>query len=114
MVWRGLPALLWAGLLWTVSGTPAAGLPPLFPGADKLAHLAAYAVLGLLLARIWPVTAAAGARQVLTLGTAYGITDEIHQYFVAGRTTETGDMAADWLGVALAVWLLRRRAEVRR
>ena len=111
--WRAAPALLWAALIWLLSSLPAAVLPPLFPHADKLAHGAAYAVLGGCLALACPVATMAGAVRAVAIGTAYGASDEIHQYFVPGRTTEIGDVAADWLGVAGAVWLIRRRNEGR-
>lgn len=106
---RAAPALWWAALIWLFSSLPAAQLPPLFPHADKLAHGAVYAVLGGLLTLACPVATLAGAARVVAIGTAYGVSDEIHQYFVPGRTTEVGDIAADWLGVAGAVWLIRRR-----
>lgn len=89
-------------------------LPPL---TDKLLHAAGYAVLGALLARAavlglgWPPWSWPAA----ALGSAlYGITDEIHQRAVPGRTASALDWVADAAGSVAGAWLLvrwqRRRA----
>ena len=46
------------------------------------------------------------------IGTLYAITDEVHQYFVPGRSCEVRDMIIDACGVAAGVaivWVWRRR-----
>jgi VanZ family protein len=84
---------------------------PPFPAADKLVHLALYAVLGALLvralargrlARVTPgiLLAAVG------ISIAYGISDEIHQGYV-GREPDAADLAADAAGAALAAAAIR-------
>lgn len=100
-----LPAVAWAALIFFLSSR--SRLPvPLGGGLDKLAHLAAYAVLGLLLAR------AARVPWAVTLGWLYGASDEVHQSFVRGRTADPVDWLADAVGVAAGVLvyhMLRRR-----
>jgi VanZ family protein len=103
------PALVCAALLFFASSRPTVPVP-LPGGTDKLAHFAAYAVLGLALGHARRVTgiplAAAAA-----LGGLYGLLDEVHQSFVPGRATEFGDWVADAAGVlaGLAAFQLWRR-----
>ena len=88
--------LLWAGAaaLW-------AALEDLF------AHAALYAVLAALLR-------GAGLTVPLALAAAflYGVSDELHQRFVPGRTAALSDLAADLagalLGARIGVGFLRR------
>ena len=83
---------------------------------DKAAHVILYAGLGFLVALyfgrnykldtilIWGLTVA--------FCFVYGISDEIHQYFVEGRCAEIGDVIADLigglLGGVLTTELIRR------
>lgn len=75
-------------------------------GTDKLAHAAAYALLGLLLTRAffktWPRQ---GILRMAMLGvvvaSVYGALDELHQTFVPGRHASLGDVAADCVGAML-------------
>ncbi|HNW91730.1 MAG TPA: VanZ family protein [bacterium] len=107
---RAIPALVWAGVIWQLSALPPSALPQLFPQADKLAHAVLYAVLGGLLTLALPAGTLAGATGAIAIGTLYGVTDEIHQFFVPGRSTEIADVLADWCGVMLAVGWQHRRA----
>lgn len=102
---RWAPPLAWAALLFVLSHQAGDSLPPLFEGADKLAHVALYAPLGFLLGRAVGV----GWLAVL-LATAYGVSDEWHQVFVPGRSASLGDVVADAVGAALgaAAWSIRR------
>ena len=69
---------------------------------DKIAHLILYSGLGFLTARF--IAASYGLKTTLVwiLTTvfclAYGISDEIHQTFVPGRSCEIGDVVADVVG----------------
>ncbi len=83
---------------------------------DKVGHVILYAGLGFLVAlyikrnhgintiMIWGLTAA--------FCFVYGISDEFHQYFVEGRSSEIGDVMADliggFLGAILSTELIRR------
>jgi VanZ family protein len=81
-------------------------------------HLGEYAVLGALLAiaalQTWPRLPA--ALFAVAVASAYGVTDELHQFLTPGRTPDPHDWAADTVGAAVGVacvllveWLLRRR-----
>ena len=87
--------------------------PPDLPDAvsDKAAHVFLYSGLGALLVR----ARAGGWRRPVTLGiataaivvaTLYGISDEIHQYFVPLRQVEVRDILADALGASVATGAL--------
>ncbi len=88
--------------------------PPSAPGVgDKTQHFAAYAGLGLVTLRATTGGALAGVRAVpavsaWAIATFYGATDEYHQSFVPGRSSDLADVLADALGAAAAVagaWL---------
>jgi len=107
-----LAALAWGAFLVIQSGSPTVGgflarILAHFPvGADKVGHAAAYTVLGALLTlatgRVWVA---------VLLATLFGVTDEIHQYFVPWRAADVFDVVADGAGAltgALSVALLSR------
>lgn len=111
------PAILYAALIFALSSLsrPEEIFPRLLLSYDKLVHLGEYAVLGAVLARALggggrgPGLAFAAA---LLLGSLYGASDELHQSFVPGRSSEVLDWVADTAGVALgaaAFAFLRRR-----
>ena len=105
-VWAWAPALLWAAVLFAFSSRST--LPgDLGGGLDKVAHFGAYAVLGLLLAWASLESRLAAGWPVL-LGLAYAASDEVHQYFVPGRSPDVADWMADALGVAAGCFLLYR------
>jgi VanZ family protein len=102
------PAALMA-LLYLASSTD--DLPSVDLFSDKLMHLAAYTLLGLLFLRAFHGGVPAGLRWLPTLAAvfataAYGGLDEIHQGFVEGRFRDPADFAADLGGALLATVLL--------
>ena len=104
-------AIAWAGLILYLSSQPGIDTPMLFPGQDKLFHLIAYAVLGFFaMGSVRPSASGQHTRQqiwlVVLLVMFYGISDEIHQYFVPGRSSEVLDALADALGGLLGVWVM--------
>jgi VanZ family protein len=75
--------------------------------SDTAAHVASYAVLSLLLVRAlararWSRVTLRAALAAAALSVMYGVTDEWHQRFVAGRTFELADLAADGAGALAA------------
>lgn len=72
----------------------------------KTAHCLEYFALGSLLfaaaGLLFQKTGTGGAAAFLT-GTGYAVLDEIHQYFVPGRSCEFRDMLIDAAGVAAGV-----------
>ena len=101
-------AAAWAGLLLWLGTRPGAGLPAALPGADKIAHVACYGVLGFLLARAIGTRAAwvwAGLA-----GVAWGALDEWLQASVPGRSSDLLDVLADAIGAFAGGWIALRTA----
>ena len=82
---------------------------------DGLLHGAGYGVLAALLLRAlaaarWDGVTVRTAFLAAALATLYGVTDELHQWFVPGRSAEWSDLVADAAGAAAvcgALWLWR-------
>jgi VanZ family protein len=74
---------------------------------DWMTHGAGYAVLSVLACRALagglgqPVTARVALFAVV-IATLYGVTDEMHQAFVPGRTADAWDVLKDMAGAAAA------------
>jgi VanZ family protein len=102
-----LPVLFWAGVIFAFSSIPglATDLGTWDTVLRKCAHLVEYAVLGALLQRAVrrePLAALAGS--------AYAVTDELHQAFVRNRQGSPLDWAIDTVGVVAGVLLFARLA----
>jgi VanZ family protein len=102
---RWAPVVLWAGLIFALSAIPSlsTGLGTWDLALRKAAHLAEYAVLGALLFR-----AVRSVPLALLAGSAYAVTDEVHQVFVSGRQGSPLDWLIDTIGVAAGILVLAR------
>ena len=82
-----------------------------FQWQDKVLHLAAYFAYGITIALAIHVHQSISSNKKMTLigliGFLYALSDEYHQSFVPGRTSELGDIIADWIGVISAIMLYR-------
>lgn len=112
-----LPVLVCAAAI--LVGTSLPRVPgPEVEGGDKLAHLLAYGVLGLLLMRAYrsgaglPCGRAAG--MTMLVGGLYAALDELHQAPLPYRTASVHDFAADLAGLAIGAGLLWLAAVVGR
>jgi VanZ family protein len=106
-----LPVVVWAAVIFTFSSIPSlgTGLGVWDVVLRKLAHVAEYVILGVLLAR-----AAGRGWTAIALGSLYAASDELHQAYVPGRVGAPLDWALDTVGVVIGVaLLLRRRARPR-
>jgi VanZ family protein len=80
---------------------------------DKLLHFSAYAALGIATG-LWISPTFWNRRPVLSLliitliVSAYGVTDELHQYFVPGRDSDIRDWIADTLGAFTGALIVRK------
>jgi VanZ family protein len=84
-------------------------VPPL-PGdvSDKTMHFWVYAVLGALILRALARGTLSGctlprAVTAVLCSVLYGMSDELHQYFVPGRSPSVADVVADTVGAAAGV-----------
>lgn len=130
---RWIPALVWMGVIFSMSAKTGSEIGSMFPFVDLLpewmggldfGHLIAYYVLGLL---VWfaigdSVSSPASAKWLaIAISALYGATDEFHQLFVDGRSAEWRDLLNDTIGACLAMvtvslppvrrWLDRRRGK---
>jgi peptidoglycan/LPS O-acetylase OafA/YrhL len=99
---RWAPVVAWAGVIFAMSSIPGSNLPG---GYSFQGHLAEYTVLGALvmLALRHQPRRLALVLVALAACSLYGVTDELHQAFVPGRTPDVLDWATDTLGAALGV-----------
>ena len=106
-----LPAVAWAAVIFGFSTLHGSQVPGKYATEG---HLIEYAVFGACL--VFPLRRRRLVVMVLCavlLASAYGITDELHQRFVPGRTPDVVDWATDTAGAAvgagLAALLVARR-----
>ncbi len=104
-----LPLLLYCLLIYTLSSNQyPSNIPKLFL-MDKLIHFFAYAFLGLLVIRTLSTIRLKENMTLLiiisiVLSTLYGVSDEIHQYFVPFRCPDIKDIFANLFGSAFGVY----------
>ena len=102
-------------LIFLISSFPAPEELPVFPFADKLYHLLEYGLLASLIyfareksrPRVYPILIP------FLIAFLYGISDEIHQYFVPGREADVFDALADAAGgffFPLGIHAIRHRS----
>jgi hypothetical protein len=131
MSWRflyWLPAFLVATVIFTLSSMPDFGAleHPFLAESDKTIHGLVYGLLAVSI--LWALERGFGTVPVVRniwlaamLAALYGVTDEVHQWFVPGRMATWQDWAADAAGSVVGVWLvwllvrfrLQRRGEPR-
>ncbi len=107
-----LPVLLCATAILVGTSLPRAPGPEI-EGGDKLAHLLAYGLLGLLLMRAYRSCEGLPCRRAavmtMAVGGLYAALDELHQAPLPHRTASLSDFATDLAGLAVgaaAFWLL--------
>ncbi|MDA0986837.1 MAG: VanZ family protein [Bacteroidetes bacterium] len=97
-----LPPILWAVLIYFASSLPKLNIS-LESGSDKLAHFIVFAIF------CWLVDRSLKNNEniklkfntiyiSILLTSLYGISDEIHQYFVPNRFSDVYDVVADFFG----------------
>jgi VanZ family protein len=105
-----LPPLAWMLLIYALSSQHGGGhLPAAEVALRKLAHVAEYLVLTLLLVRALRRSGVAAAVPLACAAAlVYAATDEWHQSFVPARTATPRDVAIDGIGIALAALAVTR------
>jgi VanZ family protein len=111
LLWLWTPVVAYMLAIFYVSGLSIAPLPE--EVSDKTGHFVAYAGLALLCVRA--VGGGLPCRVVLRVAVlalaiagGYGIFDEVHQWFVPGRSADVYDWFADITGVSIGIvvcWL---------
>ena len=106
----------WAILLFILSSIPYLHGPDFgLPFADKIHHLIAYLIFGLLVSRAlynqnrFPKLKARYLVFSFLICFLYGISDEFHQSFVPGRVSDIFDLMADGTGVIFSMFIFHFR-----
>jgi len=94
-------SVLYMGLVFYLSSYPVQMRVPSFSSFDKLSHIGAYGILACLVyLGLWKMNVA--TRHLLALSFLisflFGISNEIHQYFIPCRTAEILDVVANGIG----------------
>ena len=116
---RFLPVLVVMGIIFFLSNQPDASLAvPRFFGSDKIFHIIAYGALAAAAVfavadKLFPDYSHKTSIKILVFCTVYGMSDEFHQTFIAGRTASVFDLFADSFGACLVlgvvfIWSCRK------
>lgn len=109
-----IPIIAYSVLIFIISSLSLNEVPSLKIGLlDKLVHFGEYTIYGLLLMLAF---ATAKSNKIvrysislsLCVGILFGLLDEIHQYFVPGRTCSVLDLLADVIGVWFGTFLFSK------
>ncbi len=110
------PVVIYCTLIFLQSSFPAPDKIPDLPHIDKVLHFSAYALLGALFFRAYRRPSITKNITFLILlsifsSTLYGITDEIHQYFILERSADPLDALTDFIGSIIGVISYRALVE---
>ncbi len=108
-----LLTILYLGMIFIQSSIPSERIPKMtLLSYDKLIHGGLYFIAAILiylaLREHRPGYSLPIAWMTFGIAVFFGLTDEIHQYFVPGRNASFWDFVADSLGAALGVYLIHR------
>ena len=107
--------VLYCSFIFWLSSKPTLPAPMLFTHQDKIFHMGAYFIMGIL---AWRFFNDLFAKPIivflvsLCFSSIYGISDEWHQSYVPGREADILDWLADTLGALIAlvtIQLTKRR-----
>ena len=111
---------LYCILIYWLSSQPTLPAPMLFTHQDKIHHMGAYFIMGILANRFFndffekPTTCFIAS---LIFCSLYGISDEWHQSYVQGRESDVFDWLADTSGALIAlvtIQLTKKRVKTER
>jgi len=84
---------------------------PMFPHADKLIHFAAYVLVSAAWVFALKGNSLFNGKKLgvfllaMVVSSLYGLSDEIHQMYVPGRTCDMFDWLADSVGSVVGAWV---------
>ena len=112
------PVILYCLAIYIQSDLPSMEHIPSFEFSDKVLHFLAYFVMGVLFYRAYQTLRLKGDPRMLILlsmvsASLYGISDEIHQYYVPFRDASIYDVFANILGAVCGVYLYHLWAGLR-
>ncbi len=110
VLWYWAPVALYAGMIFYLSAQshPEEHLPSflLEDVSDKVLHAVEYGILAVLCFRAFrwaagPAVARQAVVAAIVAASVYGVTDEVHQFFVPFRESSWLDWLADTAGAAI-------------
>lgn len=119
MKWlRWIPAVLWMSVIYYLSSRTGDEINTLLPFFQQYlpfiqdfnwGHFVSYFVLAITFDFAFGRKSARWSYKflIVVLCTLYGVTDEIHQYYVGGRMMDVYDVRNDFIGAALWVLLIK-------
>jgi VanZ family protein len=104
-----LPLIVYCLLIYVQSGLPGPERLPDVRFLDKILHFGAYGLLGALFYRAYctlPLKNSPNLLILISIASAilYGVSDEIHQYFVPSRNADIMDVVANMIGSICGVY----------
>lgn len=119
ILFHWLPLFIYCALIFIQSSYPGLKQIPQIPFMDKYLHFIGYAILGILFFRAYMTLKFRDRLLLVSLlsigsSTLYGISDEIHQYYVPYRNADVMDAVANFAGSCMGVffyYLLIKRYE---
>jgi VanZ family protein len=113
-----LPLIVYCLAIYIQSDYPSVEHIPSFEFSDKILHFLAYFVMGILFYRAYQTLRIKGDPRMLILlsiasASLYGVSDEIHQYYVPFRDASVLDAIANMLGAVCGVYLYHRWLDYR-
>ena len=107
-LFTSLPLVILSAAIVIASHQPHIELPDFnIMSFDKVLHLGAYLVWGTFfiisyLGNSSKPEKGQAVKYLLVLGLLFGISDEIHQFFIPGRSCDAFDLIADMLGILIS------------
>ena len=107
------PLIIYCLAIYSQSDRPGPELIPDVRFLDKFLHFGAYGLLGILFFRAYESLPLKNFKNLLIFisiasAALYGISDEIHQYFVPSRHADVMDVIANTIGSICGVYLYYR------
>lgn len=104
------PVIVYAALIFASSSVSKPPVEVELPYFDKVTHFFMYSLLGYLLLRAlvnyeYDLSKTQMIFLAIFLGALYGISDEIHQYFVPERIACVSDAVFDFFGSAVGTFI---------
>jgi VanZ family protein len=105
-----MPVFAYCIMIFALSAQPRAISAPSIPSGDQLLHVVQYSILGFLMARAFFTLHPRRSQAVLfmislVLSVLFAFSDEIHQFFVPGRTASVADVMADGVGALMGAMM---------
>ncbi len=113
LLFHWLVLIAYMGFIFFLSTLQSTKELPDFEFSDKLYHIVEYGILSILLFRAMSVSFSKKTLMALFFYTflisiAYGVTDEVHQYFVPHRFSTVSDVIADGVGSIVGLYLYNK------